>query len=114
MASATISSRISGAQRARRGEVDARVHDVGEEVEEAHVGEEADGRPGLELDEEVDVAVDGGLVARRGAEHGDVAHVVRAQLLAAAVQAAERLSGGHGRIVPDAGARVRAATGGSG
>ena len=34
------------AQRAGRGEVDARVHDVGEEVEQAHEGEETDGASG--------------------------------------------------------------------
>ena len=46
-----------GAQGARGGEVDPRVHDVREEVEQAHVGEEADRRARLELHQEVDVAV---------------------------------------------------------
>src|SRR5512132_3730761 len=59
------------AQGAGRGEVDARVHNAGEKVQKAHVGEEPDRRLRLELHQQVDVAVQGGLVARRAAEDGD-------------------------------------------
>src|SRR5664280_229953 len=85
-----------GAQRPRRGEVDARAHRVGEEVQEIHEGEQADSGLGAKLDQQVDVAVDGGLVAGRGAEDGDVPHRVGTELLAVAIEAAEGFARRHG------------------
>src|SRR5665811_1717011 len=74
------------AQGGGRREVDARAHHVGEEVEQAHEGEQAHARLRIELDEHVDVAVHGGLVAGRRAEDRDMTHVEGAQFLAVAVE----------------------------